>query len=82
MRKSFQFRIYPNKKQEVALERTLTTCRHLYNDSLAELKRQAELNRLKQSFDVFPWEKPEWINYYDQANQLPLSKVLPEFKPN
>ncbi|MBZ0173642.1 MAG: helix-turn-helix domain-containing protein, partial [Candidatus Methanoperedens nitroreducens] len=30
MRKSFQFRIYPNKKQEVALERTLSTCRHLY----------------------------------------------------
>ncbi|MCX9081415.1 MAG: helix-turn-helix domain-containing protein [Candidatus Methanoperedens sp.] len=26
MRKSFQFRIYPNKKQEVALERTLSTC--------------------------------------------------------
>ena len=75
MRKSFQFRIYPNKKQEVALERTLTTCRHLYNDSLAERKRQAELNRLKQSFDVFPWGKTEWINYYDQANQLPLSKT-------
>ncbi len=75
MRKSFQFRIYPNKKQEVALERTLTTCRQLYNDSLAERKRQAELNRLKQSFDVFPWGKPEWINYYDQANQLPLSKT-------
>ena len=51
------------------------TCRHLYNDSLAERKRQAELNRLKQSFDVFPWGKPEWINYYDQANQLPLSKT-------
>jgi putative transposase len=51
------------------------TCRHLYNDSLAERKRQAELNRLKQSFDVFPWGKPEWINYYDQANQLPLTKT-------
>jgi len=75
MRKSFQFRIYPNKKQEVALERTLTTCRHLYNDALAERKRQAELNRLKQSFGVFSWGYPEWINYYDQANQLPLTKT-------
>jgi putative transposase len=75
MRKSFQFRIYPTKKQEVALERTLTTCRHLYNNSLAERKRQAELNRLKQSFNVFPWGYPEWINYYDQANQLPLTKT-------
>ena len=75
MRKSFQFRIYPNKKQEVALERTLTTCRHLYNDSLEERKRQAELNRLQKSFDVFPWGYPEWINYYAQANQLPLTKT-------
>jgi len=75
MRKSFQFRIYPTKKQEVALDRTLSTCRHLYNDSLAERKRQAELNRLKQSFNVFPWGYPEWINYYDQANQLPLTKT-------
>ena len=79
MRKSFQFRIYPNKNQEVILERTLSTCRHLYNDSLEERKRQAELNRLNQSFDVFPWGYPEWINYYDQANQLPLTKTpMPE----
>ncbi len=75
MRKSFQFRIYPNKKQEVALERTLSTCRHLYNDALAERKRNAELNRLQKSFDLFPWGYPEWINYYDQANQLPLIKT-------
>jgi len=76
MRKSFQFRIYPNKKQEVALERTLSTCRHLYNDALAERKRNAELNRLQKSFDVFPWGYPEWINYYAQANQLPLIKTV------
>ena len=75
MKKTYRFRIYPNKNQEVVMNRTLSTCRHLYNDSLAERKRQAELNRLKQSFDVFPWGKTEWINYYDQANQLPLSKT-------
>jgi len=75
MRKSFQFRIYPNKKQEVALDRTLTTCRHLYNNALEERKRNAEHNRLQKSFDVFPWGYPEWINYYDQANQLPLTKT-------
>jgi len=75
MRKSFQFRIYPNKKQEVALERTLTICRHLYNDALEERKRNAELNRLQKSFDVFPWGKQEWINYYDQANELTASKT-------
>jgi len=32
MKKTFQFRIYPTKNQEVALNRTLSTCRHLYNE--------------------------------------------------
>ncbi len=75
MKKSFQFRIYPNRKQEVILNRTLSTCRHLYNDSLAERKKQAELNRVKKEFDVFPWGKSEWISYEDQANDLSESKT-------
>jgi len=75
MRKSFQFRIYPNKKQEVALERTLTTCRHLYNDSLAERSDRQSLTDWNNHSNVFPWGKSGWINYYDQANQLPLAKT-------
>jgi putative transposase len=75
MKKTFQFRIYPNKNQEVKLNRTLTTCRHLYNDSLAERKRQAELNELERTFGVTPWGKPEWINYYDQADELTETKT-------
>jgi len=75
MKRTFQFRIYPNKNQEVKLNRTLGTCRHLYNNALAERKRQADLNKLRKSFDVFPWGKPEWINYYDQANDLASSKT-------
>ncbi len=74
MMKAFQFRIYPNKNQEVKLNRTLTTCRKLYNDALAERKRQTELNNLCKDFGVFPWGKPEWINYYDQANALTDNK--------
>ncbi len=49
MKKSFKFRIYPNKNQEVKLDRTLSTCRHLYNDALSERKKQAELNRMKKA---------------------------------
>jgi len=75
MKKTYQFRIYPNKNQEVILNRTLSTCRHLYNDSLAERKRQAELNRLKNEFEVFPWGKPDWINYYDQKRELTATKT-------
>ncbi|WP_143311650.1 helix-turn-helix domain-containing protein, partial [Candidatus Methanoperedens nitratireducens] len=31
MKKAYTFRIYPSKNQEVKLNRTLTTCRRLYN---------------------------------------------------
>ncbi len=75
MRKSFKFRIYPNKNQEVKLNRTLSACRHLYNDALSERRKQAELNRLKKEFDIFPLGKPEWISYEDQANDLSESKT-------
>jgi len=75
MRKTYQFRIYPSRKQEVLLNRTLSTCRHLYNDSLEERKRQSELNELERKFEVIPWGKPEWINYQDQQNALPLTKT-------
>jgi len=75
MKKAFQFRIYPNKNQEVILSRTLSTCRHLYNDSLSERKKQAELNKLKKEFDVFPWGKPEWVNKYDQMLDLTATKT-------
>ncbi|MFA4956035.1 MAG: transposase [Candidatus Methanoperedens sp.] len=75
MKKTYKFRIYPKKNHEVIMNRTLTTCRRLYNDSLAERKRQAELNRLRKSFDVCPWEKPEWINKYDQMLDLTATKT-------
>ncbi len=75
MKRAYKFRIYPNKNQEIKLNRTLDTCRHLYNDALSERKKQAELNRLKKEFDVFPLGKPEWISYEDQANRLSKSKT-------
>jgi len=80
MKKSYQFRIYPNKNQEVRLNRTLSTCRYLYNDSLAERKRESELNELERTFGVNPWGKPDWLNYYDQANSLSESKT--DFQKN
>jgi len=75
MKKAYMFRIYPNKNQDVILNRTLSTCRHLYNNSLAERKKQAELNRLKKSFDVFPWGYPEWVNKYGQMRYLTATKT-------
>ncbi len=42
MRKTYRYRLYPNKAQKQALAKTLDTCRHLYNDSLAERKQTYE----------------------------------------
>lgn len=72
--KSFQFRIYPNKNQTVRLISTLNTCRHLYNNALAERKDNANFNKLIADWQLFPWGKPQWINYYDQQNELSRNK--------
>ncbi len=75
MKKAYMFRIFPNKNQQVKLNRTLATCRHLYNDALEERRRQSELNRLERDFQVFPWGKSEWLSYEDQANKLAATKT-------
>jgi putative transposase len=38
MKKAFVYKLRPTKAQAAALERTLETCRHLYNHALAERK--------------------------------------------
>jgi transposase len=70
MKKTYQFRIYPNKNQEVVLNKTLSTCRHLYNDSLGEKRKQATSNTVLRLLQVFPWGKPEWINYEDSQRSI------------
>lgn len=75
MIKTYKFRIYPSNNQEVKLISTLNTCRWLYNSSLDERKHQAEINKLYSYLQLFPFGKPEWINYYDQAKNLTLYKT-------
>ena len=55
MRKSFQYRMYPTKKQETALNATLELCRELYNHLLEQRKLSWE--REKKS-----------LSFYDQTN--------------
>lgn len=75
MRKSYKFRIYPTEKQEITLIQTLTTCRHLYNDALAERRDQSKLNKLVSNMQLFQWGKPKWTNYYDQQRDIGRSKT-------
>ena len=57
MRKSYKFRVYPNRQQTEALTEQLRSACNLYNQSLEE-----RINAWKN-------EKKS-INYYDQANNL------------
>jgi len=56
-RRTFKYRLYPNKKQETALEHQLNEARSLYNAALQERHDAWQEHGIS-------------LNYYDQANQL------------
>lgn len=51
MIKTFRYRLYPNQRQEKALNETLETCRQFYNECLAE--RKLAYNERKESIGKF-----------------------------
>ena len=55
--KSFKFRIYPNKDQEILLSKHFGACRFVFNHYL---------NKRKESY----LEDKKSLNYYDNANDL------------
>ncbi|MDD5453889.1 MAG: transposase [Candidatus Ratteibacteria bacterium] len=75
MKKTYQFRLYPTKTQEVTLTRTLSTCRHLYNNALSERRKQATSNTVLRLLQVFPWGKPDWVTKNDQMLSLTETKT-------
>lgn len=42
MQKSYKFRLYPTKQQEVTLNKTLDVCRYVYNEFLADRRNAYE----------------------------------------
>lgn len=67
MKKTFKYRIYPNRKQEQILNKTLSLCRTLYNLALEQRKTAWKQHHIS-------------INCYDQIYQLPeLKQAFPEF---
>jgi putative transposase len=68
VKKAFQYRIYPTRKQAKALQFTLDHCRELYNAGLEE-RREAYRMAGKS------------ISYYDQKRDLPeIKEIRPEYK--
>src|SRR6476659_728104 len=62
LRKTFHYRLYPNKQQQRLLEQQLEECRWLYNHLLAE-RRDAWVHR------------QESLRLYDQQAALPELKT-------
>jgi len=66
MKRTFKFRIYPNKEQKEKLEFTLNSCRFLYNSALR--------NRIEA------YKHGVSISYNNQSNELKeIKNELPEF---
>ena len=68
MRKTFQYRIYPTKKQETVLNHTLELCRELYNHLLEQRK--------------LSWEREQkGLSIYDQMNTFKaLKQNVPDLR--
>ena len=73
MLKTYKYRLYSNKEQEIRLEATLDTCSHLYNNALGSRKLQAELY-------ILPIAK-HWITMKSQSKALPVQKKTNEYLP-
>ncbi|MFX1465075.1 MAG: RNA-guided endonuclease InsQ/TnpB family protein [Promethearchaeota archaeon] len=66
MKRTYQFRLYPTTQQTITLTQWLTTCRLLYNTSLAA--RKDAWHTHQQS-----------VTYYEQANHLKVVKKTNPF---
>lgn len=87
VRKSFQFRLYPTKKQTKALQSLLDECRWLYNELLAQRKlayEDLEMSLTKyQQFMFLPLlkeERPTLENVHSQVLQNVVDRLDKAFQ--
>jgi putative transposase len=65
-RKTFKYRLYPNRLQRERLQTTVDLCRELYNAALQERRDGYQVAQAK-------------LNYYTQANQLTeIKRIRPD----
>ena len=66
MKRTYKFRLYPTTQQATTLTQWLTTCRCLYNNSLAERKDAWQTHQ-------------QSVTYYEQATKLQVAKKTNPF---
>lgn len=74
MIRSYKFRLYPTMQQVKALNDTIETCRHLYNDSLGERSADWEIGYWEQQ-NLLTLRKQD-NKYYKQVHSQVLQDVL------
>ena len=52
MLKSFKYRLYPNKEQEIQIQKTFGCCRFVYNQTLAHRKELYETEMQSNKSDI------------------------------
>ena len=87
MRKTFQYRLYPTKKQIKALETTLEECRWLYNHLLEKRRDTYErtgkgltLYQQQETFSILKQERPSLKSVHSQVLQNVAVRVDLAFK--
>ncbi|MEO8971572.1 MAG: transposase [Ktedonobacteraceae bacterium] len=87
MRKMFQYRLYPNKKQGKALENVLDECRWLYNHLLENRKTAYEqtgkgltLYQQQETFGVLKEQRPSLKTVHSQVLQNVAVRIDLAFK--
>ena len=75
IRKTFKYRLYPNRKQRERLLATLEVCRHLYNDALQERREAWKVCRTSITFAMQSAQLPA-CKQADAGMQNVYSQVL------
>jgi putative transposase len=66
-RKTYQYKLKPTAEQELALDRTLMLCRHVYNAAVGERREAWRLCGVS-------------VTYYQQKAELPsIKEAMPEY---
>ena len=86
MKTAYKFRIYPNKQQITVLDVTLETCRHLWNNALADRKNIWDQDHKNTSYEdqaaILTLEKqrnPYLKGVFSQAEQDVLRRLKKAF---
>ena len=83
--KAFKYRLYPTSKQEKRLEETLTTCRFLYNNALAQRRNtykeiQKSLSYADQCKHLSENKDSYQVQVHSQVLQSTLKRLDQSFK--